>query len=482
MTELSGQKPSSETVDALVTELASIVGPKGWTTDPEVLAPRLEERRGLFHGATPIMVSPATTAEVSQVVRACAAANVPVVPQGGNTGLCGGAVPNESGSEVLLSLHRLNRIREIDPASNSMTVEAGCILADLQAAANEAGRLFPLSLAAEGSCQIGGNISTNAGGTAVLRYGNARELVLGLEVVLPDGQIWDGLRKLRKDNTGYDLKQIFIGSEGTLGIVTAAVLRLFPRPRSVVTAFVGMRDVDSALSLLNETRSCCGDSITGFELISRRCLEFCLQHIPGTRNPLEGEHAWYVLVELQSGIAGVGLRNSAEEAFATAFESDVIQDATIAENESQALAFWKIRESLPEAELHEGGSIKHDVSVPLPDIPAFIDQASEAVEKVLPGVRVVAFGHLGDGNIHFNVAQPEGDDKDAYLAKWGFVNEIVHGIVGSFDGSISAEHGLGRLKRDEVRHYKSPLEIDLMEKLKAAMDPDGMLNPGKVVR
>ena len=481
MTKLPAHKPSADAIDALGRELISIVGPKGWITDPELLAPHLEERRGLFHGVTPVMVSPSTTTEVSQIVSACAAANIPVIPQGGNTGLCGGAVPDESGSQILLSLNRLNRIREIDPASNTMTVEAGCILADLQSAAIESERLFPLSLAAEGSCQIGGNLSTNAGGTAVLRYGNARELVLGLEVVLPDGQIWDGIRKLRKDNTGYDLKQMFIGSEGTLGIITAAVVRLFPKPRSIVTAYAGMRDVDSALTLLNEARSYCGDSITGFELISRRCLEFCLRHIPGTRDPLSSKHAWYVLVELQSGIAGHGLREAAEEAFASAFESDVIQDATIAENETQALAFWKIRESLPESELHEGGSIKHDVSVPLPDIPAFLDQASEAVRSALPGVRVVAFGHLGDGNIHFNVAQPEGDDKEAYLAKWGCINEIVHGIVGSFNGSISAEHGLGRLKRDEVQQYKSPLELELMRKLKAAIDPERTLNPGKVI-
>lgn len=482
MTTLPSYKPSTAAIDALVKDLITIVGPKGWTTDPELLAPHLEERRGLFHGATPAMVSPANTIEVSQIVSACAAANIPVVPQGGNTGLCGGAVPDESGSQILLSLNRLNRIREIDPASNTMTVEAGCILADLQSAAIAADRLFPLSLAAEGSCQIGGNLSTNAGGTAVLRYGNARELVLGLEVVLPDGQIWDGIRKLRKDNTGYDLKQIFIGSEGTLGIITAAVLRLFPKPRSIVTAFTGMRDVDSALSLLNETRSYCGDSITGFELISRRCLEFCLTHIPGTRDPLLNEHAWYVLVELQSGIAGPGLREAAEEAFASAFDADIIQDAALAENETQALAFWKIRESLPESELHEGGSIKHDVSVPLPDIPAFLYQATEAVGLAFPGVRVVAFGHLGDGNIHFNVAQPEGDDRETYLAKWGSVNEIVHGIVGSFNGSISAEHGLGRLKRDEVQQYKSPLELDLMRKLKAAIDPERILNPDKVIR
>ena len=474
--------PAPQGMDELVSQLASVVGPKGWTNDPEILAPHLEERRDLFHGATPIMVSPASTTEVSEIVRVCASTGVSIVPQGGNTGLCGGAIPDESGTEVLLTLNRLNRIRDIDPASNTMTVEAGCILADIQVAALEADRLFPLSLAAEGSCQIGGNLSTNAGGTAVLRYGNARDLVLGLEVVLPDGQVWDGLRKLRKDNTGYDLKQVFIGSEGTLGIITAAVLRVFPRPRSVVTAFVGMRDVAAALDLLDQTRSKCGDAITGFELISRRCLDFCLQHIPDTRDPLGERHPWYTLIELQSGIAGPGLQESVEEAFAAAFEADIIQDATIAQSEAQALAMWKLRESLPEAELHEGGSIKHDVSVPLPDIPEFLKKTTQAVEDAIPGVRVVAFGHLGDGNIHFNVGQPEGADRAAYLARWSFVNEIVHDIVATYNGSISAEHGLGRLKRDEVRRYKTELELELMSKLKTALDPNGILNPGKVVR
>ena len=482
MSEQTNRKFALQSLERAVSRITAVVGPKGWTDDPRVLAPHLEERRGLFHGATPIMVSPASTGDVAEVVRICAAAGVAVVPQGGNTGLCGGAVPDESGVQILLSLARLDRIREIDAAGDTMTVEAGCILADVQAAAADADRLFPLSLAAEGSCQIGGNLSTNAGGTAVLRYGNARDLVLGLEVVLPDGQIWNGLRKLRKDNTGYDLKQMFIGSEGTLGIITAAVLRLFPRPRSVVTAFVGVQDVASALELLDRTRAACGDAITGFELMSRICLDFCLRHIPNTRDLLEEEHPWYVLIELQSGVAGTGLKEAVEEAFAAAFEAGVIGDAAIAASEAQALAMWKLRESIPESELHEGGSIKHDVSVPLPDIPAFLDRAERAVEKAVPGVRVVAFGHLGDGNIHFNVGQPVGADKEAYLARWNCVNEIVHDIVASFDGSISAEHGLGRLKRDEITRYKSALEIDLMTKIKAALDPDGILNPGKVVQ
>ncbi len=482
MSEGANRTRAPRGLDRAVSRIAAAVGPKGWTDDPRVLAPHLEERRGLFRGATPLMVSPASAAEAAEVVRICAAEGVAVVPQGGNTGLCGGAVPDGSGEQILLSLARLDRIREIDTAADTMTVEAGCILADVQAAAADAGRLFPLSLAAEGSCQIGGNLSTNAGGTAVLRYGNARDLVLGLEVVLPDGRMWNGLRKLRKDNTGYDLKQVFIGSEGTLGVITAAVLRLFPRPRSVVTAFVGMEDAAGALELLQGMRAACGDAITGFELMSRICLDFCFRHVPGTRDPLDGDHPWYALVELQSGVAGPGLREAAEEALAAAFEAGTIGDAAVAASGAQARALWKLRESIPEAELHEGGSIKHDVSVPLPDVPAFLDRAARAVEEAVPGVRVVAFGHLGDGNIHFNVAQPEGAGREAYLARWGEVNEVVHDIVADFGGSISAEHGLGRLKRDEIVRYKPALEIDLMARMKAALDPAGILNPGKVVR
>lgn len=482
MSERATRQFALQGLERAVSRVKDVVGPKGWTDDPQVLAPRLEERRGLFHGATPVMVSPADTAEVAEVVRVCAAAGIGVVPQGGNTGLCGGAVPDESGAQILLSMARLDRIRELDAAGNTVTVEAGCILADLQAAAADADRLFPLSLSSEGSCQIGGNLSTNAGGTAVLRYGNARDLVLGLEVVLPDGQVWNGLRKLRKDNTGYDLKQLFIGSEGTLGIVTAAVLRLFPRPRSVVTAFVGARDVARALELLGRARATCGDAITGFELMSRICLDFCFRHVPDTRDPLEAKHPWYVLLELQSGFAGTGPREGVEEALAAALDAGVIEDAAVATSEAQARAMWKLRDSIPEAELREGGGIKHDVSVPLPDVPAFLDRATRAVEEAVPDARVVAFGHLGDGNIHFNVAPPASADRGAFLARWGAVNEIVHDIVASFGGSISAEHGLGRLKRDEIVRYKPALEIDLMARVKAALDPDGILNPGKVVR
>ena len=465
----------------ILSQIAEVVGPLGWTDDPTILGPHLEERRGLFRGKTPVLLSPANVEQLAEIVRMCADAGIPMVPQGGNTGLCGGAVPNSNGKEILITLKRLNSIHEIDLASNTMTVEAGCVLSDLQTAAQEVDRLFPLSLASEGSCQIGGNLSTNAGGTAVLRYGNARDLVLGLQVVLPDGQIWDGLKKLRKDNTGYDLKHLFMGSEGTLGIITAAVLRLFPRPRSKVTAFIGMQTPADTLSLLDVVRAFCGDAITGFEVIPRIGLDFCLRHIPNTRDPLAKIYPWYCLVELHSGFSGNGLRDAAEEAFGRAFEDNIIEDATIAENETHALSLWKLRESLPEAELHEGGSIKHDVSIPIPNVPDFIQKASDAVEKAIPGVRIVAFGHLGDGNIHFNVGQPVGADKEEYLEKWHFINRIVHDIVDSYDGSISAEHGLGQLKRVEIQRYKSSLEIDIMQNIKAAIDPLGLMNPGKVV-
>lgn len=461
--------------------LRSAVGPKGWTDDPDALAPRLEERRGLFFGRTPILLSPATTDEVATVVRICAEEGVALVPQGGNTGLCGGAVPDSSNSQVLLSLARLNRIRDVDPAGNTITVEAGCLLAAIQQVAADHDRLFPLSLASEGSCQIGGNLSTNAGGVAVLRYGNARDLVLGLEVVLPDGRVWNGLRRLRKDNTGYDIKQLFVGGEGTLGIITAAVLKLFPRPRETVTAFVAVDHMAAALDLLTRTRSTCGDSVTAFEVIPRVGIDYCLTHIPDTRDPLSASHPWYVLTELQSGVAGGSLRAAFEDMLASALDDGLVRDAAIADSVAQAAAFWRLRETLPEAERKAGGGIKHDVSVPLPMVPEFIDRATAAAEAAAPGVRVIAFGHLGDGNIHFNLGPPTGTDPAAFLAEWTRLNKVVHDIVASYDGSISAEHGLGQLKRDEIRHYKSDVEIELMRRIKAAVDPAGTMNPGKVV-
>jgi FAD/FMN-containing dehydrogenase len=428
-----------------------------------------------------MVVRPASTQEVAEVVKICAAAGIGIVPQSGNTGLVGGGIPHDHGEEIVLSLGRMNRVRAIDPLNYTITVEAGCILASVQKAAADADRLFPLSLGAEGTCQIGGNLSTNAGGIAVLRYGMARDLVLGLEVVLPDGRIWNGLRGLRKDNTGYDLKQLFVGAEGTLGIITAAVLKLFPRPGAVETGFVAVPDPAAAIELLARVRAGTGDAVTAFELISRPALDMVLRHIPGTSDPLGTPSPWYVLLEASSGASGGGLRAALEQVLADAAEAGLVQDATLAASSEQAKALWRLRETITEAQKPEGGSIKHDVSVPVSKVPEFIARASAAVEAALPGIRVVAFGHAGDGNIHFNLSQPIGADRAAYLARWEEFNRIVHDIVAELQGSISAEHGIGRLKREELKHYKSPLEIELMRTLKRALDPKGIMNPDKVV-
>jgi FAD/FMN-containing dehydrogenase len=466
---------------ALLDRLGAIVGPKGWTTDPAEIAPHLVERRGLFHGATPMLLQPASTAEVAAVLRACAEARVPVVPQGGNTGLVGGQTPPEDGHAILLSLSRLNRIRAVDADNDTMTVEAGCVLAEAQRVAAEARRLFPLSLAAEGSAQIGGVLSTNAGGTAVLRYGTARELVLGLEVVLADGRVWNGLRRLRKDNTGYDVKQLFLGAEGTLGVITAAVLRLFPRPREVQTAFIALTEIDDVIDLFHLMRHLSGDQVTAFELVPRLGLEFVLRHLPDAADPLPEAAPWYVLVELSSGQPPGSLRPALEDALAEAAGRGLIKDAAIAASESQSRALWSLRESLSEAQAVAGASIKHDIAVPVSEIPAFLRRASAAVRAALPGVRPVPFGHIGDGNIHFNLSQPAGMNPQVFLSQWSRFSRIVHDIVAEFGGSISAEHGLGQLKRDEIRRYKDPIEIELMQRIKRALDPDNLMNPGKLV-
>jgi D-lactate dehydrogenase (cytochrome) len=372
-------------------------------------------------------------------------------------------------------------VRGIDPGNDTITVEAGCILHDVQQAAAAADRLFPVSLGAEGTCQIGGNISTNAGGIQVLRYGNMREQVLGLEVVLPDGRVWDGLRALRKDNTGYDLKQLFIGAEGTLGIITAAVLRLYPKPRAEAAAFAAVCDLDAAVTLLDRVRTAAGDAVTSFELFPRLGIDLALAHVPGAHDPLAGRHDWYVLVELTSSADAADLRDSLETTLAAAYEEGLVPDATVAASQAQVDTFWHLRESMVEAQKNAGGSIKHDVAVPVSAVPAFIDRASAAVAALIPGIRPVPFGHLGDGNIHFNLTQPVGADKAAYLARWEEVNRVVHDIVVELSGSISAEHGIGRMKVEENRHYKPALEIELMQRLKAALDPQGIMNPGKVV-
>ena len=465
----------------ILERLKAAVGPKGWTTDPLEMAPHLAENRDLYRGRAAMVLKPATTAEVAAVLRLCHETGTKLVPQGGNTGLVGGGIPFEGGDEIVLSLARMNRIRSTDPLDNTITVEAGCILANVQAAADAVDRLFPLRIGSEGTCQIGGNLSTNAGGTAVLHYGNTRDLVLGLEVVLADGQVWDGLRALRKDNTGYDLKQLFIGAEGTLGVITAAVLKLFPKPRDVQTALVAVRDVAAAVELLSSARTISGDQVTAFELMPRIGLDYVLRHIPGTVDPLPRAYDWTVLIELSGGRPDSGLRQTLEALLADGLERGQVLDAVLAASEAQARAIWKLRDSMSEAQKPEGGSIKHDISVPVSRIPDFIARATRAVETLIPGVRIVAFGHIGDGNVHFNPSQPVGADKERFLAQWESVNRIVHDIAAELGGSISAEHGLGRMKREEITHYKSALEIELMRSLKRTLDPKGILNPGKVL-
>ncbi|MGH6661997.1 MAG: FAD-binding oxidoreductase [Rhodospirillales bacterium] len=461
--------------------IRSVVGAKGWTADANEVEWHLVERRGLWRGTCAMVVSPANTEEVSRVVNICHDASVAVVPQGGNTGLVGGGVP-EGG--IALSLQRMKRIRNIDPVNFTLTAEAGCVLADVQKAAESADRLFPLSLGAEGSCQIGGNLSTNAGGVQVVRYGNARELVLGLEVVLPDGRVWDGLKGLRKDNTGYHLKHLFIGAEGTLGVITAAVLKLFPRPAWRETAFAAVPSAEAALKLFERARNDTADALTAFEFLSRRCMDIATRHVPGVTDPLREAHSFYALIEL-SGFGGADgrrrLREAMEALLAGALEAGIVLDATIAESAAQAKALWRIREAVPEAQSALGSSIKHDVAVPVSKVPQFLAEATPAVEKAVKGVRVVAFGHLGDGNLHFNLSQPEGADAKTFTGERERINHIVHDIAARLGGSFSAEHGIGKLKRDELRRYRSAEELALMRTLKCALDPRGIMNPGKVL-
>ena len=461
----------------LTDKLKSIVGDRGWTTDPTDLEPYLTEWRDRWFGKTLIMVSPKSTDEVAGIIRECQTAGVGVVPQGGNTGLCGGAIPDDSGEQVLLSLSRMNRIRSISPQDHSIVVDAGCTLASIQAAAEEADRFFPLSLAAEGSCQIGGNLSTNAGGINVLRYGTARAQALGLEVVLPDGTIWDGLRSLRKDTAGYDLKQLFIGAEGTLGVITGACLRLYPAVRNSCTALVALQAPQQAVDLLAELRQQTADQIQAFELIPDRAIRYVLRHIPDTRFPLEQNSPWYVLME----VANVSDADSVEQQLMSCLQSDLITDAVVAKNESEAVALWKIRHSISEAQKREGASLKHDVSVPVASVGRFIDAADQAVTEVVPGIRVVAFGHVGDGNIHYNLSQPKGSDPAAFIGKRDPLASVVYEVVDGLGGSISAEHGIGQAKRESLKHYRSGVEIGLMRTIKTAMDPKNIMNPGKVI-
>jgi FAD/FMN-containing dehydrogenase len=465
----------------LIERLGAIVGERGIVTGDHEREPFEVDWRGQYHGRAAAVVKPASTEEVARVVTLLAQQKIAMVPQGGNTSLCGASVPDASGTQIVINLSRMNRVRNVDTDNNTMTVEAGCVLETLQGVADRHGRFFPLSLGAQGSCEIGGNLSTNAGGTAVLRYGNTRELVLGLEVVMPDGRIWNGLRGLRKDNTGYDLKHLFVGAEGTLGIITAAVLKLFPKPRSRATAFVAVENPAAAVALLSRLREACGERISGYELMSRICVDLVLKHLPATRDPLATRHPWYVLVELSDSAPGDALGGVIEEALGSAAEEGLIIDAMIASNEAQRDALWQMREDITEAQKLDGASIKHDVSVPISSVGEFIDRANAALAARFPDIRIVAFGHVGDGNIHYNCSKAERQAADAFFAQAHEVNHIVYEVVNSLRGSISAEHGLGVLKRDEIKLYKSPLELELMRSIKNALDPHGLMNPGKVL-
>ncbi|MGH6858557.1 MAG: FAD-binding oxidoreductase [Methylocella sp.] len=463
----------------ILARIEAIVGAKHVIADAPGMEGFLREPRDRFHGLALCVVRPGSTQEIAEVLKLCQETATPVVPQGGNTGLVGGQVPLGPGNQIVLSLDRMRRLREIDLASNTMTVEAGMILSYVQEEARRADRLFPLSLAAEGSCTIGGNLATNAGGTNVIAYGNARDLVLGIEVVLADGRILSDLSKLKKNNTGYDLKNLFIGSEGTLGIITAAVLKLCPKPRAIETAFIGLASPRAALDLLDLARDMAGGEITSFELIPRIGLDFVLAHFDAGE-VLSSVHPWYVLLELSSQCAQ-GLAERLLALLEAANEKHIIEDAAVAASKGQRENFWKLRELLPDAQRHEGGSIKHDISVPISEIPAFLEEVFRAVSLAIPGARLVAFGHVGDGNIHCNVSQPIGADTQAFLARWDEINAIVHEIVIAHGGSISAEHGIGQLKRDLLRQVKDKVAMEVMRAIKQTLDPKNILNPGKVL-
>ena len=465
--------PAADKLDAI----RAIVGPKG-VYEGDDAAPFLSEWRSRWPGKAALIVAPASTEEVAAVVRYCSDNDIAITPQGGNTGLVGGQHP--AGDEILLSLKRMRRIRAVEPLNNTMTLDAGVTLAEAQEVAKEAGRLFPLSIGSEGSCQIGGVISTNAGGVNVLRYGNARDLVLGIEAVTPSGEIWNGLKRLRKDNTGYDLKQLFIGGEGTLGIVTGAVLKLFPLPAEKVTAMAGAESAADAVALLSHVQNATGGLASSFEMMARICIDLALKHIPQTRDPLANKYPFYVLAEFSSAQAS-GLREVVEETLGKAMEDGLIADAVIAENETQAHDFWRIRHSLSEAINGEGLGARHDVSVATSDIPAFLDKAGPAVKKIAPGARIVPFGHIGDGNVHYDILGPEGAAKDALEPLRAQIEAAVYDVIGQFSGSISAEHGVGRHRRDSIAKRKSAVEMEMMRAIKKALDPKGIMNPGKML-
>jgi FAD/FMN-containing dehydrogenase len=461
----------------LIAKFRTIVGDKYAVTDAADIAPYVTEERDLFHGRSPLVLRPGSTGEVADICKLASQHGVALVPQGGNTGLVGGQTPHHG--EVVVSLRRLNKIRDVDTASNTMTCEAGVILQIAQERAAGVDRLFPLSLGAEGSCTIGGNLSTNAGGTTALAYGVAREMALGLEVVLADGRVLNLLSKLKKDNTGYDLRNLFIGAEGTLGIITAATLKLHPKPRAIETAYVGLQSPAQALKLLAISQSEAAGTLTSFELLSEIAVDFSVRHGIDVRDPLEAKYPWYVLMELSSPRDDA--RATLEAILAKGLEDGIVDDAVIAANLGQRQGFWKLRDEMSAAQKPEGGSIKHDISVPVVAVPAFIEQANAAVVKLIPGSRPVPFGHLGDGNIHYNVSQPVGGDTADFLGRWHEVNAVVFEIVRRMGGSISAEHGIGVLKRDELPEVKDKVAIELMRSIKAMLDPLGIMNPGKVL-
>lgn len=471
--------PNPAETSRFLERLAAIVGPGRLLTDPADLAPWLTDWRGRYTGRALGLARPGNSAEVQALVRACVAAGVPMVPQGGNTGLCGGATPDSSGKALIIQLGRLDRIRQLDAGNHTLVAEAGCTLANIQEAAAAAGRLFPLSLASEGSCQLGGNLSTNAGGVQVLRYGTTRDLVLGVEAVLPNGELWDGLKALRKNNTGYDLRHLLIGAEGTLGIITAAVLKLFPMPRSRVTCWLGVASPAAAVALLERTLEAFDARLTAFELVCPRSLGLVRQFMPGA--VAVPEAPWHVLCEFSGAGGDEALQARVEEFLALGMEAGSPLAALLAQSESQRQGLWALRENISEAQKREGLSIKHDIALPITAIATFLERVAPRLEQVFPGIRHVAFGHLGDGNLHFNLSMAGRDANGALLQRQAEANRLVHDLVHELGGSISAEHGLGQLKREEIRRYKSPVELAAMAAIKGALDPLGLMNPGKVL-
>lgn len=465
----------------LVVRFADIVGAANALTRAEDQAPYLREWRDKYTGKTPVVLRPGTTDEVSRILALANDAGVGVVPQSGNTGLVGGQIPSSEGDQILLSLARMKAVRDVDAAGGTMIVEAGVTLLEAQNAAEGAGRLFPLSLASEGSAMIGGVLATNAGGTAVLAYGNARNLALGLEAVLADGRIWHGLRRLKKDNTGYDLRDLLIGSEGTLGVITAASLKLFPIPAEREIAIVALESPAAVLKLFRIAEAEAGSALTAFELWAHRAQDFALRYMPGIRDPFLGAHPWYVLIELSRGATGPATTSTLESLLTVAHAQGLMRDAVIARSLQQAQDFWRLRESFSEAQKGAGGSIKHDISVPIARIPEFLTRAADVVERIAPGARPVPFGHFGDGNLHYNVSQPEDADRAQYLALWEPMSDAIFELVSELGGSISAEHGIGQMKREALRQHKSAVELDMMRAIKQALDPNGILNPGKLL-